>query len=93
MDILLFSTPEEVQEGSVCWQDGFHFFYSEGVIVIDYLEKEKTINGHTPELEQPKDAIKSECRENLTAGVLLLHDNAPVHTVQVAVVEAAYCGF
>ena len=39
----LFLKPNEVQVGSVCWQsDGLSFFYyySEGVITIDCMEKE-----------------------------------------------------
>ena len=35
------------------------FFYSEGVIIINYLEKEKSINGQyfASELSQPKEAV------------------------------------
>ena len=39
-----------------------------------------------------KEAIKSKAR-SLRAGVLLLQDNAPILTVQVAVAEAANFGF
>ena len=37
--------------------------------------------------------MKSKFRGKLRAGVLLLQDNIPVHTAQVAVTEAANCGF
>ena len=44
VETIWFSIFEDVQSGSVCWQrDGF-FFYFEGVIMIAYLEKGKTIN-------------------------------------------------
>lgn len=71
------------------------FWDSEGVIMIDYLEKGKTINGeyYASELTKLKTAIKEKRRGKLRAGVLLLQDNAPAHTAQVAVAEAAKCGF
>ena len=63
--------------------------------MIDYLEQGETINGeyYASELRQLKDAIKEKRRGKLRAGVLLLQDNAPVHTSQVAVAQAATCRF
>lgn len=62
METLWLSTPEEVQSESVCLQsDCFCFGDSEGEIMIDYLEKRKTINGQyfVSESIQLKEAIKS----------------------------------
>ena len=58
-------------------------------------KKGQTINGeyYASNLRQLKEAIKSKRRGKLRAGVLLLQDNAPVHTAQVAVAEAERCGF
>lgn len=71
------------------------FWDSEGVLMIDYLQKGQTITGeyYASELRQLKEAIKQKRPGKLRAGVLLLQDNAPVHTAQVAVAEAANCGF
>ena len=71
------------------------FWDSEGVLMIDYLQKGQTITGeyYASELCQLKEVIKEKCRRKLRAGVLLLQDNASVHTAPVAVYEAANCGF
>ncbi|XP_066302907.1 histone-lysine N-methyltransferase SETMAR-like [Branchiostoma lanceolatum] len=71
------------------------FWDSEGVIMIDYLQKGQTINGeyYASELRQLKAAIIEKMRGKLRAGVLLLQGNAPVHTAQVLVAAATQCGF
>ncbi|XP_066270858.1 histone-lysine N-methyltransferase SETMAR-like [Branchiostoma lanceolatum] len=71
------------------------FWDSEGVIMIDYLQKGQTINGeyYASELRQLKAAIKEKRRGKLRAGVLLLQDNEPVHTAHVSVAAATQCGF
>ena len=48
---------------------------------------------YVSELKQPKEAIGSKCWRKLRAGLLLLQDNAPIHTIQIAVAEAANRGF
>ena len=71
------------------------FFYFEGVIIIDFLEKIKTVEGqyHASEFRELKEVIKLKCREKLKAGVFLFQDNVPIHTAQVAVTEAVNCGY
>ena len=71
------------------------FFYSEDVIMIDHLEKTKTISGqkYASKLGQLKKVIKSKRRGKLRAGKLLLQDKVLVHIAQVAVAEIANCGF
>ena len=63
--------------------------------MIGYLEKGKAINGkyYASELRQLKEAIKLKYREKLRACVILLQENVPIHTDQVAVAEAANCSF
>lgn len=71
------------------------FWDIEGIIMIDYLERGHTITGqyYADELCRLRVAIKEKRRGKLRAGVLLLQDNAPVHTSQVAVASATKCGF
>ena len=67
------------------------------VKVIDYIhiEKGSTVNGeyYAPELTRLKAATKQKRSWKLTARVLWMPDNAPVHTAHVAVAEAVKCGF
>ena len=71
------------------------FWDSEGIIMIECFQKGQTITGHyyASELHQLKQAIKAKRRGKRRAGVLLLQDNTPVHTAQVAMAPAANCGF
>jgi hypothetical protein len=70
-------------------------FESQGIIMIDYLEQGRTINGmyYADELRRLRLEIARKRRGKLTQGVLLLHDNAPAHTFQVAMAAATDCGF
>ena len=58
--------------------------------MIDYLEQCRTINVGI-EIVTPGNR-KNKARK-LTHGVLLLQDNAPAHTSQVAMAAASECGF
>ena len=58
--------------------------------MIDYLEKGRTINGAYYAGSQE---IERKRRGKLTRGILLLQDNAPAHTPQVAMTVATECGF
>ena len=71
------------------------FWDSQGVIMIDYLEQGRTINGayYSGLLRRQRQEIARKTRGKLTRGVLLLQDNAPVHTSQVAMTAATECGF
>lgn len=62
------------------------FWDAEGIIHIDYLETQKTITGayYADLLRQLRDSIKAKRRGKLSAGVLLLHDNASSHTSHLA---------
>ena len=71
------------------------FWDSQGVIMINYLEQGRTINGahYAAELRRLRQKIARKRRGKLTRGVLLLQDNAPAHTSQVAMAAATECGF
>ena len=70
------------------------FWDSQGVIMIDYLEQGRTINGayHAAELRRLCQEIGRKRRGKLTRGVLLLEDNSPAHTSRVAT-AATECRF
>ena len=67
---------------------------SQGVIMIYYLEHDRTINGayYAGELRRLHQEMARERRRKLTCGVLLLQDHAPAHTSQ-AMTAATECGF
>ena len=58
--------------------------------MIDYLEKGRTINGacDAGKLRRLRQEIARKRRGKMTRGVLLLQDNAPAHTSQVAMTAA-----
>ena len=66
-----------------------------GVIIINYLEQGHTINGayYAGELRRIRQEMARKRRGKLTSSILLLQDNAPVHTSQIAMTAATECGF
>jgi hypothetical protein len=75
--------------------NGFKFWDSQGIMLIDYREQGRTINGtcYADELGRLRQEIARKRRGNLTQGVLLLHDSAPADTSQVAIAAETDCGF
>ena len=71
------------------------FWDSQEVIMIDYLQQGRTINGayYAAELRRLRQEVARKRRGTLTRGVLLLQDNAPAHTSQVAITAATEYGF
>ena len=59
---------------------------SKGVIMVDYLEEGRTINGayYAEELRRQRQKLVKKRRGKLILRVLLLQDNAPAYTFQVA---------
>jgi len=57
------------------------FWDSKGLLLIDYLPPNTTMNGqyYASLLLKLRNAIKEKRRGMLTQGVWLLHDNAPIH--------------
>jgi histone-lysine N-methyltransferase SETMAR len=70
------------------------FWDSEGVLMIDYLERGKTVTSvyYAELIRTLCKAIKEKRRGKLTQGVLLHHDNAPAHTSHVAMAAINECG-
>lgn len=62
------------------------FWDSQGVIMVDYLATGGTVTGqyYATLIIQLRENIKAKRRGMLSKGVLLLQDNAPSHTSQVA---------
>lgn len=71
------------------------FWDCKGILLIDYLEKGKTVTGeyYANVLKQLREAIKEKRRGKLASKVLLLHDNAPAHGSRIGVAALAECGF
>jgi [histone H3]-lysine36 N-dimethyltransferase SETMAR len=71
------------------------FWDSQGILLIDYMNKGNTVTGeyYANLMHRLRDAIKVKRRGKLTQGVLLLHDNAPVHKSRLSKAAVADCGF
>ena len=71
------------------------FWDSKGIILIDYKPAGTSITGefYANNIKQLRVAIKEKRRGKLAAGVLLLHDNAPVHKSRVAQAAIRECKF
>ena len=69
------------------------FWDSEGVIMIDYLEQGRPIISayYAGKLRWLSQEITGKRKGKLTGGVLLLEDNAPAHTSQVAMTASTEC--
>ena len=71
------------------------FWDRDGVLLTDYLTQGNTINGlyYASLIERLRSAILEKRRGKVSRGVLLLHDNAPVHksnVVQAAIRQAGF---
>lgn len=71
------------------------FWDLQGILMVDFKEEGTTVNAryYATLMERLREAIKEKRRGNLKRGVLLLHDNAPVHTARVAKAAISKCGF
>lgn len=71
------------------------FWDCEGILLIDFKERNTTVNGtyYASLLHKLRDSIRAKRRGKLTKGVRLLHDNAPVHTAAVSQAAIRECGF
>lgn len=71
------------------------FWDNEGILLIDFKTEGTTVNGtyYADLLRKLRVAIKEKRRGKLSKGVLLLHDNAPVHTAAIAKAAVLECGF
>jgi len=71
------------------------FWDQDGILLIDYLPKDQTINAeyYSFLLVQLKDIFKENRRGKVIKAVLFLHDNAPAHRVLATQKKMAYLGF
>ena len=71
------------------------FWNSQWVIMFDYLEEGRTINGenYAGKMRWLRQEIARKGQGKPTRCVLLLQDNTPAHTSQVAMTAATECGF
>ena len=71
------------------------FWDAEGVLLVDYMPHKTTITGETyaNQLQLLKEAIKEKRRGKLSKGILMLHDNAPVHRSRKSMAALRDCGF
>lgn len=71
------------------------FWDTEGVLLVEYMPNKTTITGasYAETLTNLRRAIKEKRRGKLARGVLLLHDNAPVHTSRIAKAAVNNNGF
>ena len=60
------------------------FWDAQGVLLLDYLKKGSTVTGqyYASLIQKPRVAIKEKRRGKLSKGIMLLHDNAPPHTIK-----------
>ena len=71
------------------------FWDKDGILLTDYLARGSTINGpyYASLIERLRSVILEKRPAKVSCGVLLLHDNAPVHkcnTVQAAIRKAGF---
>lgn len=71
------------------------FWDTEGIIMVDYLEKGATITGsyYADQIRRLREAIKEKRRGKLRAKVLFHQDNAPAHKAEVAMTAIREAGF
>src|ERR1051325_7851624 len=71
------------------------FWDKDGILLIDYMPHKTTITGkyYADLLVQLRAAIKEKRRGKLARGVMLLQDNAPVHTSHIAQASLRECKF
>ena len=71
------------------------FWDCEGILMVDFKERNTTVNGiyYASLMHQLREVIKEKRRGKLSRGILLLHDNAPVHKAQVEQAAIKECGF
>jgi histone-lysine N-methyltransferase SETMAR len=71
------------------------FWDKDGVLLTDYLPRGITINGpyYASMIERLRSAILKKRRGKVSRGVLLLHDNAPVHKCKVVQAVIRQSGF
>jgi len=71
------------------------FWEEKGLLLLEFIPQKTTITGQTyaNTITALQEAIKEKRRGKFSAGVLLLHDNAPVHMSAKSQAVIRQCGF
>jgi len=71
------------------------FWDKKGLLLLEFMPQKTTITGQTyaNTITALREAVKENRRGKLSAGVLLLHDNAPVHMSAKSQAANQQCGF
>ena len=71
------------------------FWNEKGLLLLEFMPQKTTITGQTyaNTITALREAIKEKRWGNISAGVLLLHDNAPVHMSVKSQAAIQQCGF
>ena len=71
------------------------FWDEKGILLLEFMPQKTTITGQTyaNTITALREAIKEKRRGKLSTGVLLLHDNAPVHMSVRSQAPIRQCGF
>jgi len=71
------------------------FWDAGGILLLDFLPHKQTVTAtyYADLLRKLRDSIKGKRRGKLSRGVLLLHDNAPVHKARLAQAAIQECGY
>ena len=71
------------------------FWDKDGILLTDYLARGSTINSpyYTSLIEWLRSVILEKRRDKISRGVLLLHDNAPVHKCNIVQAAIRKVGF
>jgi len=71
------------------------FWDADGILLIDYLQQNTKIPGQycANLIRQLHDSVKQKRRGKLRRGLLLLHDNAPVHKSRLSLAVIQEWGF
>ena len=70
------------------------FWDAAGILLVDFLERGKTINGDycASILGKPQKAIIQKRQGKLKKGIRHLQDDAPAHKSRIALKKAIECG-
>ena len=86
METQRITNSDQVQGCALSEQnDGYLFWDMRGVLLVEFQEHDRTVNAssYCSLLERLKTAIRTKRKGLLTQEVILLHDNARLHTARL----------
>ena len=97
METFIISNTKARSDEIISWQNFKRqcFGIIKELSFLILLSHKQTVTGdyYASLLQKLRDAIKTKRRGKLTKGILLQHDNAPVHKSRVAQAAVRACGF